>query len=119
MGRQQSYVKFEDKETLITELKRYDQRDTKDFQTYVIGMVETIKPMHPFAKGELALILGGERYGQRNPVNLKEETGIENAQQIVFIDCPRFVEMANGNLGDFLDSHFKLLSEDEIANLIN
>lgn len=118
MGRQQSFVKFESKEVLVSELKKYDERNNREYQTYVIGVVETIKPIQPFSKGELALVMGGERYGQRNTNNLKEETGIENADHIVFIDCERFVMKSNGDLGKFLDSHFRSLTEDEINKLL-
>lgn len=119
MGRQQSFVKFESKEELINQLKRYEQRETKQDQTYVIGVVKVIKPVSPFVKDELALVLGGESYGQRNPLNLKEETGIENALHTVAIDCERFWMMAKGDLGTFLDKHFLSLNEEEYLSLIN
>lgn len=118
MGRQQSFVKFESKEELVNQLKQYEKRETKEDQTYVIGVVKVIKPVSPFVKDELALVLGGERYGQRNPLNLKEETGIENAVHTVAIDCERFWMMANGDLGAFLDKHFLSLDEEEYLNLI-
>ncbi len=97
MGRQQSFAKFLDTQTLISELNKYQERDTKEDDTYVIGIVQVIENTNGFKKGEYALVIGGERDGQRSPERLKESTGIENAERVVFIDCEYFWIRANGD----------------------
>lgn len=118
MGRQQSFVQFENLEILKSEIEKYQQRDTKEDVTYVLGAVKVIKEVYPFSVGDIALILGGERYGQRNEHNLKEETGIENVENIIFIDNELYSGMSEGNLGNFLDEHFQSLTEDIFMELI-
>lgn len=117
MGYQQSFVKFSDVETLKSELVKYKQRDSKHYQATVYGVVKTIKPITPFKKDELAFIVGGERYTQREAERLKDELGIENVQEIVFIDNPRYWNMSNGDIGKLLDTHFTTLTEEELEEL--
>jgi len=118
MGLQQSYVKFENEKLLLEELKKYVKRDSKGDQTYVLGTVKVLKSMEPFLKGELAIVLGGERHGQRNLMNLKEETGIENAQSITFIDNETYCMLSGGDLGKFLNEHFYFHNPKEFNELV-
>lgn len=118
MGRQQSFAKFKDTKTLVTELKKYAERDTSEHWTFVSGVVKLIKNVYGFEKDEYAIVLSGQRYGQRSLQNLKEETGIENAARIIFIDNEYYSAMSNGDLGKFLDEHFHFLDENEYNELI-
>ncbi|MEC1780049.1 hypothetical protein [Schinkia azotoformans] len=120
MGRQQSFVKFNDIEVLKQELVNYKNRDKSNDNAQIIGVVEVIKEIHPFNKGDYALIVGGERYEQRNKANLKEGLGINNVDKIVFIDNPNYCLMAQAqktDLGEILDTHFKSLDENSYKEL--
>lgn len=122
MGKQQSFISFENKETLIDQLKKYEQRNSKADQTYVLSICEVQKNIMPFSPKELVVVIGGERYGQRNKQNLREETGITKVKEIAFIDCSLYCHIAdeayNGNLGAFLDDNFKALTTEEIEALL-
>lgn len=128
MGRQQSFLKFKDKETLVKEVKRYKYRDISDDIARVYQIVRVIKDVKgfddvpAFNKDEFAIVVGGDRYPQRSKKNLKENLGIENVEEIVYIDNVYYSDMAitkyNGSLGDFLDEHFKALSHDETDELL-
>lgn len=118
MGRQQSFIKFKNKEVLVSEVKKYQERDSSGDQTYLLCANEVIKDIVPFKKGELLLVVGGERHGQRNTHNLKNETGLGNVERIVFIDNERYSEMSDGDLGGLLDEHFRALTKDEHDELI-
>lgn len=118
MGYQQSFVKFKDIKTLNDELIKYKKRDKKHHQASVYGVVKTIRAISPFKEGELALIIGGERYAQRGLNRLRDELEIENAQEVVFIDNPQYYEMSDGDLGKFLDAHFINLTEEEFENMM-
>ncbi|MGD6781353.1 hypothetical protein ACQCT3_18125 [Sutcliffiella horikoshii] len=120
MGRQQSFVKFKSKEELNIELTRYGKRDTSQDQAYVVGVVKVIKKVRPFEKDELALVVSGERYEQRNIVNLEEGLGIKNVDRIVFIDNVNYCDKAFSkgiSLGDYLDEHFMSIKENEFNGL--
>jgi hypothetical protein len=116
MGRQQSFVKFNNLEVLKNELIKYKDREKINDNAHVIDVVTVIKGTRPFKKGDFALVVGGERWEQRNPMNLKEGLGIENIERIVFIDNEDYVMKAqfrNISLSDFLDTHFRTLNEKE------
>lgn len=113
MGYQQSFIKFKDLELLKSELIKYNQRNSEYDLATVYGVVKIIKPISPFEKNELALVMGGERSEQRNTNRLKEGLGIENAQEIVFIDNPYYWELSDGNIGELLDEHFQTITKDE------
>lgn len=119
MGYQQSLVKFESEKDLIEELRKYVKRDKTGDQAFVYGINKTLHGIQPFKKGEFSLIIGGERYPQRNKANLKIELGIEKVKEIVFIDNEEYYFLSNGNLGKFLDYHFKTLTEDEGEELLS
>ncbi len=124
MGYQQSFVKFKTINQLKKELVKYKDRDKSRDQAEITGYVEVIKEIYPFSKGEVALIVSGERYEQRNAPNLKEGLGISNIDEIVFIDNPEYVYMAeeqNVELGQLLDKHFSMLDEESYTKhgLIN
>lgn len=118
MGYQQSLLKLKSKEDLIKELKAYLKRDTINDDAYLLGVNKTLKSIDPFTKGELSLVVGGERYSQRNKMRVKEGLGINNVQQVVFIDNPDYWFMSNGNLGGFLDEHFQPLTKEEVDELL-
>lgn len=121
MGRQQSIIKFKDRKTLVKEFKKYSKRNTENDWAYLICVVRVIKDIDPFKKGELCAVISGERHEQRSPENLKNGLGIENVEHIAFIDSVRYFQMANDlgvNLGEFLDSHFKTLTEKEHKGLL-
>lgn len=118
MGYQESYVKFEDVNTLKNELIRYSFRNRSRDCVHIAGIVKANKNIFPFKKGEYALVVTGDRYPQRSILNLKEEVGIESAQDIAFIDSVRCVNMAKRkgiDLDKFLDDNFHELTEDEVT----
>jgi hypothetical protein len=118
MGYQESSVKFENVNTLKNELVRYKFRDRSHDCAHIAGIVRANKNIVPFKKGEFALVITGERYPQRNTINLKEEMGIENAEDIAFIDSVRYVTIAQRrgvDLDQLLDENFHELSEDEVS----
>ena len=89
MGRQQSYVKFKNAEVLMFELAKYMNRDSKKDLTYVIGtclVLKDVQSWENFDKGEIVMVLSGERHAQRSRENLLQELGIDNVVEIVFID---------------------------------
>lgn len=117
MGRQQSFIKFKSTDVLKNELIKYQERDIKEDMATVYGVVEVIKSVTPFKKGELAVVVGGERYAQRNAKTVEEELGIGNVQKVVFID--NYYPMAEAksiDLGDLLDAHFRTLDENELKS---
>ncbi len=118
MGYQQSFLQFGGIKELRSELKRYVQRNTESDQAYVLCVNKTLKNIKPFVKGELMIVIGGERFTQRNKQRVKEELGIENIRSIVFIDNQDYCYLSNGNLGEFLDEHFESLSKEEIDKLL-
>lgn len=118
MGYQQSFLQFGGTKELKSELKKYAHRNTENDQAHVLCINKAIKDIEPFVKGELMLVVGGERYAQRNKERVKEELGIENIRSVVFIDNPDYYYLSNGRLGDFLDEHFEALSEEETNKLL-
>lgn len=118
MGMQQSLIKFKDKETLVSELKKYVERDTSNNSVYLICVNKVIKDLYPFTEGELILVIGGERFEQRFIQNLKNASGIENIDSIVFVDNPTYLKMSDGDISVLLDNHFRTLSKNETDDLI-
>lgn len=114
MGYQQFYLKFNNLKALQNELIIYKKRDKSNDQAKVFCAVEVLKNVAPFKKGEVALVVGGERWEQRNKSNLKEGLGIGQVKEIMFIDNYYFNAKAQDmELGEFLDSNFRTIEEDE------
>ncbi|MNF66521.1 hypothetical protein D3C84_483160 [compost metagenome] len=118
MGYQESFVQFKNKETLVSELKKYKIRNFDEDLARVYGVNKVKKSIKPFREGELVLVVGGERSEQRNEKRLVDGLGINNVKNIVFIDNPAYWEMSNGEIGKLLDEHFEQLSEKEHDELL-
>ena len=86
MGFQQSYVKFESREAMNTELMKYWERDREDDAASVIGVVVAKRELQSrgIEQNEALLVLSGARYVQHLP-ELQEYLGIK-ADQVIFID---------------------------------
>lgn len=118
MGYQESFIKFPSKDILIQELQKYVNRDKQFDHANVVGVSRVIKGILPFHKNELVMVVVGERSEQRNNEVLKRGLGIDNVKDITFIDNPYYYDLANGDLGTFLDENFERLSIEEFKNLL-
>lgn len=118
MGYQQSFLQFKNKEVLKEELKKYTKRRTEGDQAFVLCVNRANKDIQPFVKGELLIVLGGERYAQRSKARVKKELGIDNVKSVVFIDNPDYCYLSDGKLGEFLDEHFVSLTKKETDELL-
>jgi hypothetical protein len=118
MGYQESFISFRSEEILKKELKKHLESDFSKRYTRVTGAVQVIKEVPFFKKGELLLIVTGDRGNQYNKQVLREDCGIKNVKDIVGIDCCLYVDISDGDLGKFLDEHFKPLKENELMALL-
>lgn len=121
MGHQESFIKFKDTKTLIEQLRRYEKRDKSEDMAEILCVDRVIKEIHPFKEGELVAVVCGERSEQRDRNKLRKGVGINNVQDIVFIDNPVYWEMAEErevDLGVILREHFEKLSDEEYQGLL-
>lgn len=86
MGSQASYIKFGNKNDLIKALRKYQQRNTEDDLADIVAVAKAKSTIAPFEKGELTLLVVGERSAQRSLNRLKNDLGIEGAENIIFLD---------------------------------
>lgn len=119
MGYQESIVKFRSVDDLKNEMKKYQHKSGMDDVVHIYNAARTIKGISPFKKGELVLIVGGERYVQRSPKILEEELGIEEIQSVVFIDNPYYWDLSGGNIDKLIGENFAILSREEYEKVIN
>lgn len=122
MGYQESFIKFNDTNTLKLELRKYGKRDkSKDFAEIVC--VDRVKrDIFPFKVGDLVAVVCGERSEQSDRNCLRQGLGIKNVNEIVFIDNPFYHEMAweqDCDLGSILSDHFERLTDAEYKKLIS
>jgi len=117
MGYQESFVSFATKTGLIAQLKKYMERDHSDDLAEIVCVDRVKKPVFPFSVGDLLLVVCGERSEQRFPSDLRR-LGIDQVQQVVFIDCEHYMNMANkqfhGDLGAFLEDRFEKIPLEDV-----
>jgi len=115
VGYQESFVKFENNEVAIEEIKAYMARDRESYTTRLYTVKEVVKDIPMFKKGELVMVVGGERADQRGPFSLEEGIGIKNAVDVIYIDDYLFDHRGNKEGKDYLAEHFRNIHPSEIG----
>jgi hypothetical protein len=112
VGYQESFVKFENNDKAIEEIKKYVNRDTENYTTTLYNVVRVSDDIPMFSKGELVMIVGGERYDQRSPARLREGVEVQGAIDVIYID-DYLDDRRRGKA--YLDKYFKNVHPNELG----
>ena len=116
MGIQASFIKFKDNVTTKRELRKYQKRDKSEDVVDIVALEKVKKDICPFKKGEIVVVVVGERWIQRDTKELCKELGVKGIVEIAFVDNPYYWDLAieeDKSIDEILSEHFEQLSEEE------